>query len=859
MNRSLHSNPLKPRTRLPQRRFVPALEQLECRVLPSTLIPLDSSGSGFSAGTLIKPTTPAEFDFQATVSGRISVLMHAEQQGMQSLLTGVSGTTFTDETFVASEVVGARDHLVQFNNVTAGEVFHLSAGVYYDPTKLFLPYPVGPYQLYISTETTDFSAATPHMISLDSSGHGVQLGTIETPGDADLFAFTASLTGQAIVRVDGGAISNQELRVDTVPGQTYGIMVSDAGNHTGPYVLTVNSIADDFPDATVYDIDLSKTSTQSGTINYAGDLDNFRFTATQSGVMTLKMQNQFGSDDMSTLSCALSVSGATVTYDLSPSRQSSDDTPANDRIVQFDVVKGSQYTVQASGANGSIGSYLLSLSMAEDDFSSTTPHVISLDPSSGAGAQTGSIEVPGDKDLFQFTATDDGYVVVALMPEGSSRAGGSWQPGTNMQGLLTFPATPIVPGVVVPARGPATLGPLEAFSGAGWLEATREDFAAIKVTKGDTYEFFVSADDNTIGDYTLALATYTSDATATFTTNSTGNPFPASKNDPGVHGQRSLTFDFSADQPSLQILEGSIAPVSETAPTTTSSTNTRLASFTLPSSNTTTPPATVTIPSGQSTSASNSLIATLLIVAARDNSVQSKDTVVVAGLGPSDAASTLLTTLLIGLVAPAPGSNDPTTDLLIHGTVFDDLDGDGRQAANEPGVAGETVLLEVQKGDQYVVVNTAITDAKGAYAFPDVKPGDYRVRRVNQAGSVSDDTTPTSHLVKVISDSKPRTFNFGKSSNRGTSHTDRGKPSHCWAADDVVPLQENTLEVDRVFQDWDEVGGAAPFLDDVERDGSASDCWFGLLAPIALLGIGSIQWDLPAIDRGPGTSRRQMT
>jgi hypothetical protein len=847
------------------RRFVPALEHLEWRVLPSTVIPLDSSGSGFAASTLL---APAAFDFTATVPGTISVLMHAEQPGMQSQLTAASGTTITDQTFVPSQVAGSRDDLVQFTNVKAGEVFHLSAGLASGSV-------AGAYQLYISTEPTDFSATTPHMISLDSSGLGVQLGTIETPGDADLFAFTAAVTGQATVRVDGGAISSQEVRLDTISGQTYGLLVSDADNHTGPYVLTVDLIANDI------DWDLSKTSTLPGTINFPDDVNNFRFTATQSGLVTLKMQNQPESDDNSTLHCALSVSGATETYSISPPRDSVSGSLGNDRIVQFEVVKGHQYTIQASGANGTIGSYRLSLSMAVDDSSATVPHVISLDTSTGAGSQTGTIEFPGDKNLFQFTATADGYVVVALRPEGSSREGnlnnGPWEPGTNMQGLLSFPAaTPIVQGVVVSPFAAAFSGPLKAFSFTGLGEATRDDFAAIQVTKGDTYEFFVSTDGNTIGDYTLALATYPSGAMATFVTTSD-------------IGEQSLTFDFSTATPSLTIKgpPPAVSPVTDTSPPATTPTNTRLAAFTLPSSNTTTPPSTVavpsgqstgtamvpggpstgaaTVPSGQSTGASNTLIATLLTVAARDNSQvvpggQSTGVETVSS-GQSTGAVTFLTSLLSGLVALGPGGYDLDTDPLIRGTVFDDLHGGGRQSDNEPGLAGEKVLLEVHQGGQYVIVNTATTDARGAYAFPDVNPGDYRVRLVTEGGSGSDLATPTSHTVKVLSDSKPRTINFRKASKRGATRNDPGQPSNCLVVDDVIPPQENALfeEVDRVFRDLDEVGAAALIPDDVERDGSARDRWFGLLAPIAILGIASIQSDIPAVERRPGTSRRRET
>ena len=77
-----------------------------------------------------------------------------------------------------------------------------------------------------------------------------------------------------------------------------------------------------------------------------------------------------------------------------------------------------------------------------------------------------------------------------------------------MQGLLTFPAMLIVLDKVGWIPSGLDIGPLEAFSGTGWLETTRDHFAAIQVTMGDTYEFLASADENTIGDYTLALTTY---------------------------------------------------------------------------------------------------------------------------------------------------------------------------------------------------------------------------------------------------------------------------------------------------------------------------------------------------------------
>ncbi|MBP6431896.1 MAG: T9SS type A sorting domain-containing protein [Ferruginibacter sp.] len=56
--------------------------------------------------------------------------------------------------------------------------------------------------------------------------------------------------------------------------------------------------------------------------------------------------------------------------------------------------------------------------------------------------------------------------------------------------------------------------------------------------------------------------------------------------------------------------------------------------------------------------------------------------------------------------------------------VWNDLDGDGVQDANEPGVAGITVTLYNSLG---VAVATTTTDINGNYLFPNLTPGDYSV------------------------------------------------------------------------------------------------------------------------------------
>jgi hypothetical protein len=202
-----------------------------------------------------------------------------------------------------------------------------------------------------------------------------------------------------------------------------------------------------------------------------------------------------------------------VTYDLSPARRTFAGETASDRILQFRVVQGRQYTVRASGGAGSVGDYLLSLTMAVDDLPATASQPIAVDVSGATQSQLGSIETPGDTDRFHFIVPEDGYVVVAMYAT----------QGTNLQGLLTFsptdvsaeevksPTARIVVGfdqiTVAPGEVLSVPVRLQAFAGVGWQEATRDNYVAIQVKQG-RYEFLASADQNTIGDYRLALTFY---------------------------------------------------------------------------------------------------------------------------------------------------------------------------------------------------------------------------------------------------------------------------------------------------------------------------------------------------------------
>jgi hypothetical protein len=819
---------------------------------PVSPIVLDASGSGSGAG-MIKlnglDSIPDVIEFRATVSGRVSILMRAENQFMQSLLT--SPAQGANQAFVAGQFDGTRDHLIQLDDVVAGTIYQFSANVFNDPDRVARGAPphVGAYQLFLSTEPSgsDFSATTPTVIPLDASGSALQLGTLETEGDIDLFSFTATVTGRTTVRVDGGAGLNQVVHLLTTPGQSYAVRVFDADNFTGVYALTITSIADDFPDSVVVPVALDDTGSgnRKGSINYAGDVDVYRFTATRTGTMTVRMQGRPGVESISTLVAELSVTPTPVDpYQISPFHPSPANQLARDRIVQFQVVAGRQYTVRASGAGGTSGAYLLSFAMPVDD-NAGDPKPIQLPFGEGrqrdVAIQLGSIETPLDQDRFEFSMGKDfeGFVVIALEPLA----------GTGMQGLLEVPSMPAMVGTdsdpddpnwqFVHFGAPSANGGIlfQAFSGAGWLESSRAAFLGFFVKPDTTYEFLVSGNQTTIGEYRLTFATYLVPAGTTEQGFGYGrddrfeiprstirdSAVPPQPPALGVyHDARVFQIAFTNQTaPSIEVFIEGVAPAPETGKAT-GPTNTQLAVFALPAATPSSP--TVTVPSGQAAPAANSLITTLLVVAARDNAVRPTESVV-SSQGTTDVAATLFAALLTGVISPATGGTDAAAAPPISGTVFEDLDGNGRLDAGEQGLAGEKVVLETLKDGQYVVVATALTDAKGAYSFAEVPAGDYRVRRLTESGTAAGPATSTSYPVKVTGDGKPKTLDFGKSGKRGRTSLDLPKPGLGGTAAPVAWHEEPEIapELGQVFQDWC----------DLDEPDDASRGWWLALLPLA--------------------------
>jgi photosystem II stability/assembly factor-like uncharacterized protein len=117
----------------------------------------------------------------------------------------------------------------------------------------------------------------------------------------------------------------------------------------------------------------------------------------------------------------------------------------------------------------------------------------------------------------------------------------------------------------------------------------------------------------------------------------------------------------------------------------------------------------------------------------------------------------------------------------VRGVIFDDLDGDGIQDANEKGMAGVTVFLDSDRDGKLGPADfRTSTDASGNYVFPKVPPGTYSLCQIPPAGYVQ--TTPKFEPI-TVNGSELRGKKFG---NHRVSTRARRAKSYLSVADLVA-------------------------------------------------------------------------
>src|SRR6202035_523335 len=86
------------------------------------------------------------------------------------------------------------------------------------------------------------------------------------------------------------------------------------------------------------------------------------------------------------------------------------------------------------------------------------------------------------------------------------------------------------------------------------------------------------------------------------------------------------------------------------------------------------------------------------------------------------------------------------------GTVFQDVNINGTQDSGEPGIAGQTVFLDLDGSGTFKPADpTATTDANGNYQLTVTSPGTYALRQLLYGGVLIDAPASGSYSVTITS------------------------------------------------------------------------------------------------------------
>ena len=240
----------------------------------------------------------------------------------------------------------------------------------------------------------------------------IQMNANASDINSYLQVFNAS--GKQIKRNDnlGRGTLDSRVLMGTKPGQTFYVMASGAQETYGDYTLSVTSTPrDDFGNsaATGKLGRLNKGKGYGrfgGMVNYAGDVDAFRFVATKSGLMQI---NQIA------LGKGSSLGGNFEAYDSGDNLLGASD--GANGATSFDVVAGQSYYLKMTGLEGSQGKYRINIQPTLS-YLFINAQELSL-PSLGEVATSGNRVEATASHGYKFTAGATGTVYIDMESDGS--------------------------------------------------------------------------------------------------------------------------------------------------------------------------------------------------------------------------------------------------------------------------------------------------------------------------------------------------------------------------------------------------------------------------------------------------------
>jgi hypothetical protein len=380
-----------------------------------TFLPLNDAGAGSATGTVAQPDQPQKFYVIAPVAGRMTITQRAAPgSGLDSVVSVYdhAGQLLASATD-SGDGLGSQ---VQFN-VVANQVYTIQAAgrVYYNATG------VGDPVADVARSTGAFDLA----VTTAAVAPAVPAGAGPDAGDSC-----------------GG------------PGSCCG-----AGNGCCCPCCQANARA--------LALDAAGFGSATGTLDTPGDAEAYQFVAPATGDMVVTEKAAGGT----ALDTFLSVYAGTSSTLLASNDDANGITNSQ---VEFPVVAGQTYFVQAGAAGDSTGQYLLDVAFRDPPSPSPVP--LALDGTDSA-AVDGAIARAGDVDRYVFTPTVTGSLVVAL-----NATGGGFD------------------------------GVLHVFDPAGTLDLRDDDsgggsnsLLTVPVVAGRTYEVDVAGFETSTGEYRLVL------------------------------------------------------------------------------------------------------------------------------------------------------------------------------------------------------------------------------------------------------------------------------------------------------------------------------------------------------------------
>jgi hypothetical protein len=414
------------------------------KATPDLQVEMDRWGNASIAGRLDRAEQEGLYHFTATVAGVLFVSPAATSPGSWdvhvSLYSNSGQLLASNDDESAARPVGLAGVDVQ-----AGATYRLRIDGHGSAT--------GDYRVALRTalsRTDDVPNDFAHASSLSlPSGSGSREGVIEIAGDADMYTFTAPLTGRMWVRqqlqtqsrvdpylyaydvsqrllaasndAEGGLTSL--VVIDVTAGNRYYLKAAANGNSTGAYrlALVTTTYNDDFGNSfgTAKALNAVDTGAAAmlGNVEVGYDVDVFSFTTAKSGPITVKLSAMSGS--------ALDTHLFAYASDGTLLAENNNGPQGTDSQLVINGTAGARYYVKAAGANNTTGAYFLQIVtpawVPPDDFGNTIAAAKVLNLSAqGSGAVQGNIEVPSDVDVFRFTTQFTGQVTIRQSASGST-------------------------------------------------------------------------------------------------------------------------------------------------------------------------------------------------------------------------------------------------------------------------------------------------------------------------------------------------------------------------------------------------------------------------------------------------------